>query len=177
MNPQHTLLKPELLVKQGEGLFSTDGMLLYDKSISRLIYMYYYRNQFICMDTNLKLLYKGKTIDTISRAQIKVSKIKSGSENTFTLSVPPLVVNKKGSVYKGCLFVHSNIIAKNETKKAFDNASVIDVYNLKAGSYKFSFYLPDYNNTKMFDFAINGNTLIALYDHYIFVFELNDKYF
>lgn len=164
-----------LLEKQVDGLFCTDGMLHYNKDLAMLVYVYHYRNQFICMDSSLNLLYRGKTIDTISHAKIKVAEIKS--ENAITLAAPPLMVNSGSCVSGNWLFVHSKLLAKNENKKIFDSSSVIDVYNLTDGSYKFSLYLLDHEGKKMKEFQVSGNKLIALYDHYILTYNLNPEYF
>ena len=171
----HIAFAPGVLQKQTEGIFSTDGMLRYAPDLSSLIYVYHYRNQFICTDTNLNILYRGKTIDTITQAQIKVSEIES--ENKFTLSAPPLFVNKLSCTWKNWLFVNSALEAKNEMKNNFDVSSVIDVYDLRNGSYKFSFYIPDYGKKKIRAFAVNNNALIALYDNYIMTYNLNPHYF
>ncbi len=71
----------------------------------------------------------------------------------MTMSSPPLVVNKSAVVDDGHLFVHSNLMANNEASKAFDEASVIDVYSLTDGAYKFSFYIPDYQSHKASSFT------------------------
>jgi len=160
-----------LLQKQVDGIFCTDGILEKVPESSKLIYTYYYRNQFICMDTNLNLLYRGKTIDTISRAHISVTSI--SSSNQMTLSSPPLFVNKQISANKNWLFVHSALKADNETQAVLDAVSIIDVYSLKDGKYYLSFYLPDFRGKKIRDFKVFGNTLVALYDHYIYTYEIN----
>lgn len=164
-----------LLEKQVDGLFCTDGMMHFNRDLNMLVYLYFYRNQFICMDTSLNLLYRGKTIDTVSHAQIKVASIRSA--NSVTLAAPPLTVNKKSATSGNYLFVHSALQAKNETAEAFNVASVIDVYDLRDGVYQFSFYLFDFNNEKVRDFKVAGNNLVALYGHYAVIYRLESKYF
>jgi hypothetical protein len=159
------------LEKQSDGIFSTDGMLLYEHNQAYLIYVYFYRNLFVCLDTNLNQVYKGKTIDTISIAKIKIENIKSENEQTF--SSPPLLVNKKSCVNGKWFFVNSKLKANNENKELFNHSSVIDIYSTKNGQYNFSFYLPDYNGKKLNDFRVYDNTLIALFDQYIRIFKLN----
>jgi hypothetical protein len=110
----HVKLMTNLLEKQVDGIFCTDGILHYNKKAKSFAYVYYYRNQFILMDTSLNLLYRGKTIDTISHAQIKVAKIKS--ENSMNMAAPPLVVNKQSAVSGNWLFINSNVKAKHEDK-------------------------------------------------------------
>lgn len=166
---------PGILQKQIDGIFCVDGKLHYNKELNQLIYLYHYRNQYIVMDTNLNLLYRGNTIDTISRAQISVGKI--SSENSFTMNSPPLVVNKQSCASGNWLFVHSNLVAKNEDKSTAKYTSVIDVYDLPNKVYKFSFYLYDRDDKKMKSFNVFDKKLVALYDHFVVIYDLNPKYF
>lgn len=164
---------PHLLEKQIDGKFCTDGMLHYSTDLGWLVYIYYYRNQFICLDTGMNLLYRGNTIDTISKAKITMAQVKSNK--SVTVSTPPLVVNKKTCVSNNLLFVNSNLLAKNENKKEFEGASVIDVYNLKRGDYQFSFYIPNFRGKKMKSFKVINNKLICMYNQYAVVYQLNSK--
>lgn len=167
----HIKRSPELLEKQVDGFFCTDGILSYDVSASRLVYVYFYRNQFLCLDTNLNLLYKGRTIDTVSHARIKVFSTDSGKMST--LAAPPLTVNKRSTASKGLLFVYSSLRANNETQEAFNTYSVIDIYILNDGQYKHSIYLNDINNKKLSNFYIRNRTLVAIHDHYLAIYDLN----
>src|SRR5205814_1160866 len=112
-----------------------------------------------------------KTIDTTSHARIKVSQIES--KNMDTLSAPPVTVNKGGCVSGDYIFINSGLLSNNEEKKGFDRCSVIDVYNLKNGEYRFSFYLPDYDKKKISDFRVFNKTLVAIYDHFLYSYQLN----
>lgn len=164
------LSKPYLLEEQGDGIFSTDGMLLKSPHSARLFYIYYYRNQFLCLDTNLNLLYKGKTIDTVSHAHIKVKPVKSMHE--FTLASPPLFVNEQCAASDKYLFIHSALRADNEISSAMDQVSAIDVYRISDGKYVFSFYIDDFEKEKMQDFRVAGNTLVALFKDYLYKYQL-----
>lgn len=173
--PPYLIMAPEILEKQIDGKFCVDGMMHYSHDLNWLVYIYYYRNQFICADSNFNVVYRGSTIDTISQAKIKISEIKS--EKSVTLSAPPLLVNRRSSVSGNLLFINSNLLSKNEDIVTFDGASVIDVYNLENGQYLYSFYLPDQSGQKMREFQVFGNMLIAKYDHHIHRYELNSEYF
>jgi hypothetical protein len=168
-------LSNDLLEKQVDGRFCVDGMLHYNKTLNRLVYLYYYRNQFIVYDTNLNLDYRGKTIDTISRAQISIARI--SSKNGFTHSSPPLTVNRQSCTVGNLLLVSSGLMAKNEDQENFNASSVIDVYDLSKREYKFSFYIPGQNGKKMHDFYVKGNTLIVLTNQYVFTYEIARNYF
>jgi hypothetical protein len=171
----HVQEAPGVLVKQVDGLFCTDGMMHFNRELNMVVYLYHYRNQFLCMDTSLNLLYAGKTIDTVSRAQIKVAAI--SSNHVVTLASPPLMVNKKSSASGNYLFVNSGLQAKNEDAETFNQASVIDVYALRDGVYQFSFYLYDFNDEKLQGFKVSGDKLVALFGHYVVVYSLVGKYF
>jgi len=170
-NNTDSLKKRILLEKQVDGVFCTDGEMIKVPGSLRFIYVYYYRNQFLCTDSHLNLIYKGKTIDTIGRAHIKVTKIASTGETT--MSAPPLYVNKRACANSKYLFVQSALRANNETEYMIKNVSMIDVYAVFDGKYKFSFYLPDFRGHKVRDFKVYGKSLYALYDHYLYKYKLN----
>jgi len=162
---------PTILTKQVDGIFCEDGMLNYDKMQDIIVYLYYYRNTFICLDTNFNIKVVGKTIDTNSVAKIKVTKIKS--DNSYTLSEPPLLVNRNSCVYNGSLFINSPLLANNDDPKTLDDASIIDIYNLKTGEYKSSFYLPLYKGRKIASFQVFKDILVAVSDKSLLVYILN----
>ncbi|MBC9797035.1 hypothetical protein [Sinomicrobium weinanense] len=171
----HVKLVPGLLEKQIDGIFCTDGMLHYNKDLSRLIYLYHYRNQYMVMDTSLNLLSYGKTIDTNSRAKIKTASIPS--QYSTTLSAPGFMVNKDSYTSGELLFVHSDLMAKNESLETFNKTSVIDVYNIQDHTYKFSFYIYPYEEFKLNQFAVTDRHLIAIHHRHLLVYELHPKWF
>lgn len=87
---------PQLLEKQIDGVFDTDGMLHYSPEMKRIIYIYTYRNQYIAADENGVLNFRAHTIDTFSRAQIKVAYLKEKTERV--MAAPGVNVNKASSV-------------------------------------------------------------------------------
>lgn len=164
-------LKKNVLQNQQDGLFSVDGAMSYDNSTGLLTYVYFYRNQFVCMDTNLNVLYRGRTIDTTSYAKIKVGTIQS--ENSRTFAAPPLTVNRVSCTANGWLFINSQLIANNEDPANFNKNFVIDIYNLQNGQYKYSFYLPGYRNEKLLNFQVRNRKLIAVYEHTLITFDIS----
>lgn len=163
--------KIDILTKQVDGVFCTDGKLIGDRTLNKLVYIYNYRNQFICMDTNLKVLYKGKTIDTVTRVKFKIDTIKS--EGKITTDSPLQFVNKNACTDDGLLFIQSGLRADNDVELYYENASAIDVYALKDGKYLFSFYLPNYGRKKARDFRVKGDQLVALYERDLFSFKIH----
>jgi len=170
-----TKIPATILEDQVDGIFSTDGILNADTKENLLVYVYYYRNQYICCDTNLHVLFKGKTIDTNTIAKIKLATIQS--ENKTTFAAPPFMVNKLSSISGHWLFVNSTIKSVNELTKNFQSSSTIDVYDLQNGKYKFSFYLPDYHQKKIRNFRVFNNRLFALYDRWLVEYSLQGIYF
>lgn len=149
-----------ILQKQVDGVFDVDGKLLFDKYSKKAIYLYSYRNQFTLMDKDLNILKRGKTIDTLSQAKIKISTIENRGQRK--LSVPALFVNHSAAVYSNLLFVHSGIMGRYEPEDMWSVASIIDVYNLKDQSYLTSIYVHDIKGKKMNSFIVVGNRLYAL---------------
>jgi hypothetical protein len=168
-----TKLAPLLLEKQIDGIFDTDGMLHYSAEMKRIIYIYNYRNQYIVADKNGKLDYRSNTIDTIAHAQIKVAYLKNKTERT--MAAPALTVNSHSSVYGHLLFINSNVPGQYEHKRVWEEASVIDVYDLNKKAYLFSFHVYEIEDKKLRSFIVTATHLYALIDTKLVVYELNEK--
>ncbi|MGH2666917.1 MauE/DoxX family redox-associated membrane protein [Flavobacterium sp.] len=167
------LFNKNLLQKQIDGIFDVDGTLHYDKDTQKLVYIYLYRNQFIIADSSLNLSYRGKTIDTISKAQIKVTTVSSRQEMKF--SAPPLIVNKTSAVCKKLLFVNSALLGKYEPVEMWKDASVIDIYDLNTNSYKGSFYIYHIKNEKLKNFFVLGNNFYGFIGPYLVHYKLSKR--
>lgn len=168
-----TILNPKILQKQVDGVFDTDGMLLYSKDLEKIIYLYAYRNEFTVTDTRLKIDYRGSTIDTITKAQLQITEDKNYHQRQF--SQPPLFVNKNSAVYNNLLFVHSAIPGRYEDDSMWKNSSIIDVYDLKKRSYVLSFAISNFNEKKMSTFMVVNKYLYVLIGTHIIQYELNSK--
>jgi hypothetical protein len=154
--------------RNGGGVFATDGILYYDSATHLACYTYVYQNGFICMDTNLNLKLTARTIDTLTKREIKVAH--TGS--SYTMKQPPQFVNNLGAVAAGNLFLQSMLQADNEYSLDFTENAVIDIYNLINGSYKGSFYIPPYNGKKPHQFHVIDKTLYAIYDKTVILYDL-----
>jgi hypothetical protein len=128
---------PVLLQKQVDGIFDTDGMLEFNGQTDQIIYTYFYRNEFFTADKNGVLLKRGYTIDTISKAKIKVAVLREGKR--LKMAAPPLIVNAKSTSRNNLLFIESKVKGSYEDDEMWKQASVIDVYNTKKNSYVLSF--------------------------------------
>lgn len=174
-NPRDIFLNYDLLEKQYDGIFCTDGSISFDRLSGTLTYVYYYRNQFIIMDSSVNLVSRGNTIDTFRTAPIRTTYI--GSEGATELSVPPRIINRSHDIYKDWLFINSVLPAKNESMEHFNEASVIDVYDVASQEYKFSFYIFDDEGERMKQFRVVNNRIFVLYDRAIWRYDLNEAYF
>ncbi|TDQ10274.1 hypothetical protein [Pedobacter metabolipauper] len=160
------------LPKHLDGYFGNDGFLRYDKENSRFIYSYLYSGEFLCLDTNLNLLYKSKTIDTVTLPKLKLgvfkTKLKNGKyANKTTQISPPSFINSDFAINNGFVYIISQLKADNESSAEFKENQPIDVYSIKDGKYQYSFYIPKYNRFKLKRIEVTSNQIIAIFDRYL----------
>jgi hypothetical protein len=160
----------DIIKNQLDGIISTDGTLKYNCKTGLLYYVYYYRNQFICFDTNLNKIYEAHTLDTNSYAKVTLTKVRSGNYTTF--SAPPPMVNQSSCLYGPNLYIHSRVIGDFEIRHVFNQHSVIDVYSAKSGTYEKSFYVPLYRGEKVKSFQIDKKLLVTLQGPYFVAYQL-----
>jgi len=159
-----------LLQKQFDGIFDTDGSLHFNQQLKRIVYVYRYRNEFIVSDSDLQLDYRGNTIDTISKAQVRLVQLRSSTMKTF--AEPPLVVNKTSAVDGDLLYVNSALPGLYESENIWKIASIVDVYDLTDATYRSSFPVYDINNSKMKSMLVSGHFLYALIGEKIVCYKL-----
>ena len=164
-----------LLQRQIDGRFDVDGILMSDHTRKNFAYQYYYRNQFLVADAHLKLLSRGKTIDTVHKAQIKVAYVKSRKE--YKLSAPPFMVNKNACIDNGYLFVQSALRGRFEKEDMWKESSIIDVYDATANRYISSFYVYHEKGEKLRAFIVRGNHFYGLLGEYLVDYELHPAIF
>ena len=167
-------LSHKLLQKQVDGVFDVDGTLHYNQQRQLLIYTYRYRNQYILANDSLQLQLRGKTIDTISQAQVQVGTI--ASKNQKKLAAPALSLNKYSATSGNYLFVNSLRLGKTESLMLWEKSSVIDVYNIVKNRYEFSFYVEDIEKHKLKTFHVLNDTFIGLIGNHIVVYQLGDRF-
>lgn len=153
------VLNHTLLEKQVDGVFDTDGQLLRDDITGELVYIYFYRNEFLVMDSSLRLSRRLHTIDTISRAQVRV---RSLSDGRHKMEAPPMQVNKRSVVHNRMLFNESNLMGKYEPRKMWQRASIIDMYSADRQEYLGSFYVHNRGSHKMARMIVTDEHLFVL---------------
>ena len=142
--------------------FTYDGMLNYDQSTKRLIFVPFYNNNIICFDSSFQVLYKSHTIDTNQTAKSQI--VNKGSQSV-TFKEPPVMLNSYSWVYNGSLFVLSKLQADNEKETVFDEHLPIDEYDIRTGKYLQSYQLPVVHGQKLVSVYMTGNTaFLGLYE-------------
>lgn len=169
---QQTTTFPKLLEKQSDGLFDTDGTLLYSAESDKIVYLYAYRNGYLVTDGKMNLLSRGNTIDTLQSLNVDVKEIPGRGEKTFAKK--PLTANRTAALYRNLLFVNSGMPGKFEDTRMWKRASVIDVYDINRQRYLSSFYLNDIDGKRMRQFYVDKNFLYALTGRHLVKYRINE---
>lgn len=178
LSKEGTITKTFELVAQIDGFFCNDGWLNYDDEQGKVVYTYFYRGNFLSLDTNLNLIYTGKTIDTVKYAKIKVSELNSKSTNgnykkSIKQAKPPEFINKISALDLDKVYILSALKADNENYFKFLKNQVVDVYSIGNGQYMYSFYIPNYKGLKPYEIQVKTNSITAIYNNYLVNFNLN----
>ncbi|KAA2239612.1 hypothetical protein F0L74_25815 [Chitinophaga agrisoli] len=154
-------LRKNIIIKQVDGIFCTDGTLDYDQQTGRLVYLYHYRNEFITLDTNLNVIYTAHTLDTNTTAKIQVANIATGDSK---FSAPPTYVNNSARIAGNRIYILSSLLADNENKQVRQQNDIIDIFSLDKGTYLHTLYIPLKGKERITDFMVKDNQLFALQD-------------
>lgn len=156
--------------KNNDAGITADGLLHYDKESNFIIYVHYFNNQIIALDTSLNLIYKSNTIDTTKVKDILAERVSKNA--LITNTAPKRIVNAYSCTHNGFLYNWSTLRADNETIETFSKNTSIDIYKISDGSYIGSFYVPDYQNDKISSFKIIDGKIIVVYKKHIVIFKL-----
>jgi len=167
-------LNTSILVKQIDGIFDTDGLLI-SNGKDRIIYVYYYRNAFEIADNHLSYVHTGTTIDTVNRVQIDVSYY--AKNDLYKLGGKSIIVNKAAASYGSFLFIHTDRIGKYEDDDVLHSASIIDVYDFQELKYLHSFYFYHQSQAKIRDFLVHKDRIIALVGDKLWVCRIRPEYY
>src|SRR5690606_26084982 len=166
---QKVTLAHNLLKSQGDGIFDTDGLLMYNSHLKRILYTHYYRNEFIVANEALQLDYRGNTIDTVDQLNLEVINIKTKTK----LATPTLLVNKSAATYGNYLYVNSQLPGRYETSETWSKNSIIDVYDLVKDTYEFSFKIKDIGSDKLKMFLVENDHFIGLIGENLVIYKLH----
>ena len=161
--------------KRGDAGISTDGLLHYDTKTNLIIYTHFYKSLFFCLDTNLNLVYKANTIDTLSSDSSWAGRSKSNQKNVFnyTNTAPKRLHNYESCVAFGKLYNQSKLKADNEDNTVSSNNATIDIYNVKDGKYQGSIYIPHYKDEKIKQFRVLTDRIVVQYKTSIVTYKYN----
>lgn len=161
-----------ILQKQIDGVFDCDGNLSYNSDLQKIIYTYYYRNQFSASDHALSLQFRKNTIDTTSKANIKVVKLSNGDRK---MAKPPLTVNRLISTDGSQLFINSTLRGHYESLKMWKQATPVDVYNLQSKQYDYSFQVYNINKKKPDAMYATKDIVYFLFDRTLIAYKIDKK--
>lgn len=165
-------IKKRILPKQIDGFFCTDGALTYDLSSKRIFYTYYYRGEFLILDSNLNTVIKGKTIDTVTTANFELKDLKKKLSNglvtksTTQVGIPDMI-NRCYTTDSNFIYIISGLKADNETSDSFKKNEVIDIYSLKNGKYLQSLYISRYMGKRIKHFIVSNGYIYAITGNYL----------
>ncbi|RZJ36544.1 MAG: hypothetical protein EOO51_00045 [Flavobacterium sp.] len=171
-NTTRVIYKHGILEKQIDGIFDTDGTMEYDAWTKQMVFVYYYRNEYMVTDAKLNLLRRGNTIDTNTIAKIKVEYLTKKAVRKF--AAPPLTVNRTTALRRNLLFVNSGVPGKFDPEVMWRKAAVVDVYDTSDGSYVMSFYVNNEQEKKMKGFIVTDTHLFALFETKIVAYSLHN---
>lgn len=154
-----TILYPNLLQKQVDGVFDSDGKLIVSHNEQKLAYVYSYRNQYLLTDLNFNLVGRYKTIDTVNKTKITVKAMEDGRHK---MTVPALKGNKNSFCSQNLLFVESGLMGKYEPRKSWQQNSVIDIYRTDRHEYVGSFYIKKRKGKSISDMFVTDTNLFVI---------------
>jgi len=157
----------DILEKQIDGVFDTDGLLSYNPKLKAILYTYYYRNQYLLTSPALDSITRGTTIDTLQQADLKFAYLQNGREKKFAKQ--PEKINTYAATSGNYLYIKSKRLGKYDRPEILKQASIIDVYRLDDNSYQFSFYFYNYNGEEIISFKVYDDILVGLTKQYLVV--------
>lgn len=165
--------RPAILQNQADGIFSTDGTMQYSKELKKMVYTYYYRNQYIITDNNLNAIKRGRTIDTTTVAKLKI--VKNNKSGDTQLAAPPFMVNNLTTVTGNLLMVNSMLRGRYESVDVWKTATAVDVYDLTNQNYLLSFYVYNEQKYPMKDFSATKNELYIISGHFLIKYGFGEQ--
>lgn len=157
----------DILEKQIDGVFDTDGLLSYNTSLKTALYTYYYRNQYLLTKPILDSIVRGRTIDTLKQVDLKFAYLYEGREKKF--ATQPEKINTYAATAGNYLYIKSKRLGKYDRPEILKQASIIDVYQLDNNSYQFSFYLYHHNGEEIKSFKVYDDVIVGLSKQYLVV--------
>lgn len=167
------IINENLLTKQVDGIFDSDGSLLWNAKHEQFLYVYRYRNTYEVINKDMKKIFTGRTIDTIRTAILDINYDNSTQQSK--LGWKSVIVNKASATSGDYLYIESDRLGQYEDES--NTSTIIDVYNITNNSYEFSFYIYHNPGIKLKEFKIDGHILAALIEEKLLIYKLKPEYF
>ncbi|MFV0155305.1 DoxX family protein [Empedobacter falsenii] len=156
------------LKSQQNGAFDLDGLLIWNEQHQIFLYVYYYKNEIIILDSMMNEKNVMKSIDSLNEPELDVAFYKK--DQNYRLGPKTIRVNETIATYGDYLYIHSKRLGNFEEEH--QSASIIDVYDLVNNHYLHSFYLYHKPKQQLRDFKIYQNSVFAVIDNEIYRYQL-----
>ena len=166
-------LNSTLLEKQFDGVFDVDGTMMVSNASGIVGFSYFYRNQFMLIDSGFQLIQRQNTLDTITVAKIGFAL--NNKSKVTKMNKPPQMVNNFSTIFNDYVLISSDRLGRFEVSEMLEEASIVDVYDWRQKSYDFSFYLYKIGNDKAREFQLNDQYLVALIGDKLSVYQLSEQ--
>jgi uncharacterized membrane protein YphA (DoxX/SURF4 family) len=157
-----------------DGIFESDGQLLWNDQLQKLVYSYFYSNRYLILSPALEIS-KQHTIDTVTTPSLEIISSKSLGQDKLKRNAE--VINQFAATYGNYLFIKSIRLGQFEPKELLEEASIIDVYDISKNEYISSFYLYHHNDKKLTSFYVVKNILYAILEETLVKYSLDNKIF
>lgn len=155
-----------------DGGLMTGGMISYDRATHHGVYVHYYCNKLVLLDSNLNIIKTGATIDTFSHYTIRSNKYQNNGKEIINNAGPTRFVNRASCVSNGILYIYSEVRANNEAIEEFYTNKRIDLYDMSDLQYKGSYRLKGVQQNKIRNILAAGDHLVLLFANQVRVYNI-----
>tara|TARA_R100000306_G_scaffold19529_1_gene23652 strand:+ start:4454 stop:5929 length:1476 start_codon:yes stop_codon:yes gene_type:complete len=167
-------LKQDALTGSIDEYFDRDGILLFNRELNRLIYVYYYKSEYERIDPYTWNKTTHKTIDTISKPILDIhTNTKTGRRS---LGGKSIMVNILAATYNNLLFINSTRLGRYEPDYSLETRFIFDVYDIAEGTYLLSFTIDRYNKERLIDVQVSGDDLYVLMANDLRSYRIKNKF-
>ena len=94
------------------------------------------------------------------------------SKGDLTNAAPKRTLNNDCYAVDGLLYNQSKVVSNRERNENINTGTPVDIYDIKTGEYKESFYIPYIKGQSAYKFKMYGDVLVAISRDYIASFQL-----
>lgn len=149
-----------LPAQKPDGLYSTEGILLWNEAYEKLLYIHNFINTVTILDSSCAIQATRSTIDLTD--SLHGSVITSRQNGNQVQQVESAIVNQLATTDQHLVLVYSKTPANNQPLAQFRKNATIDVYQLPAFTYLYSFYLPLAKDQHPVDILLHQQQLFVL---------------